>query len=237
MYEDGWIAHYAAGCLCDDSLLWYSNLDEETCNSWRKLRKALLQQYYRGYQNPEHSLTRPTPTSLDLPSPGGPLAPIQQAPPLSSDIPIKGKGIIEVFLNKCPGTVGFLAYDHDSSNFSVIQDSSQAQVVSFPTNPGATLFNILIVRFNAASFLRTLLRPSNQEGLPDDTQYPYLGLMLEIKNAKQPYPLPPLVQKSKGENHYRIRPSAFCPGNDMHGSGMATWTLKACTESKFIILH
>ncbi|KIO32021.1 hypothetical protein M407DRAFT_19047 [Tulasnella calospora MUT 4182] len=181
MYEDGWIAHYAAGCFSADSLLWYSDLDEETCNSWRKLRKALLQQYHHKDVKNQRFSTRSIARSLDSPGTPGPLAAapaLQESPPSSTKSSSERRGRIEVFLYNYPVTVGFLAYDRESSMFSIVQDTNQALVISFPKHTEETPFNI------------------RMEGLPEDTRYPYLGLVVRIAGAKIPVTAPPVLLTS-----------------------------------------
>ncbi|KAG9026201.1 hypothetical protein FS837_004691, partial [Tulasnella sp. UAMH 9824] len=43
--DDRWIADYIATCFNGDALHWYSELDDETQDSWKKLRTALLRRY------------------------------------------------------------------------------------------------------------------------------------------------------------------------------------------------
>lgn len=43
--DDEWVARYVATCFTGNALLWYSDLDEDTQNSWRRLRAALLRRY------------------------------------------------------------------------------------------------------------------------------------------------------------------------------------------------
>ncbi|KAG8979327.1 hypothetical protein FRB90_008093, partial [Tulasnella sp. 427] len=43
--DDEWVARYAATCFTGNALLWYSDLDQDTQGSWRKLRAALLRRY------------------------------------------------------------------------------------------------------------------------------------------------------------------------------------------------
>lgn len=162
--DDRWLTEYASTCFSNDSLLWYSDLDDETCSNWKKLRKAFLQRYYHSNQNPEPSpLASHILESLGSPSPFGPPVsvptPAQSAPSSCRGLPGDRRGIIEVFLNKSPKTVGFLTYDRVSSKFSIIQNPSHAQVISFPAEPNENPFTIRIVRLNELSSLRTWLKP------------------------------------------------------------------------------
>ncbi|KAG9035980.1 hypothetical protein FS837_001792 [Tulasnella sp. UAMH 9824] len=43
--HDAWIAQYASTCFSDDALIWYSELESETRESWATLRLALLRRY------------------------------------------------------------------------------------------------------------------------------------------------------------------------------------------------
>ncbi|KIO32036.1 hypothetical protein M407DRAFT_118713 [Tulasnella calospora MUT 4182] len=43
--DDEWVARYAATCFTGNALLWYSDLDQDTQSSWRKLRAAILRRY------------------------------------------------------------------------------------------------------------------------------------------------------------------------------------------------
>ncbi|KAG9044081.1 hypothetical protein FS837_008818 [Tulasnella sp. UAMH 9824] len=43
--DDQWIADFAATCMADDALVWWSALDEEVQGSWKLLRQAMLSEY------------------------------------------------------------------------------------------------------------------------------------------------------------------------------------------------
>ncbi|KIO30393.1 hypothetical protein M407DRAFT_20465 [Tulasnella calospora MUT 4182] len=43
--DDAWIADFAATCLAEDALRWWSGLDEETQGSWKLLRQAMFLKY------------------------------------------------------------------------------------------------------------------------------------------------------------------------------------------------
>ncbi|KAG9019209.1 hypothetical protein FRB90_005284 [Tulasnella sp. 427] len=66
MYEDRWLAHYAAAFLSGAALLWYLELDDETCDSWKKLRKALVAKYYILEPDVSELNSRPALQSSDL---------------------------------------------------------------------------------------------------------------------------------------------------------------------------
>lgn len=151
--DDWWLAEYASTCFSDDALLWYSNLDEETYNSWRKLRMALLKQYYHDHKR---SSARPIVGPLDLASASGPSAAAstkQASTPPSPSAPRKIRGRIEVFLYRYPVTVGFLAYNLESSKFSIVRDVNQAQVISFPKDPKEDIVSIRMVKSIEVVFL------------------------------------------------------------------------------------
>ncbi|KAG9021837.1 hypothetical protein FS837_006943, partial [Tulasnella sp. UAMH 9824] len=46
--DNGWIVTYAESCLAGEALRWYAQLDLDTQENWKKLQKALLNQYPRG---------------------------------------------------------------------------------------------------------------------------------------------------------------------------------------------
>ncbi|KIO32022.1 hypothetical protein M407DRAFT_19048 [Tulasnella calospora MUT 4182] len=225
MYDDGWIAHYAATCFCDDSLLWYSDLDEEIRNSWSKLRKALLEQYLRslGYSLSPSA----APTLRNLRVPQGPAAgPPPQASSFSNTPPDLWRGKIEILLPNYGKTIGFLAYrpgDGVPTNFVIVEDLTQAQLISFPKNPQNTPFHIQI------------------EGNPTSNQYPYLGLALKNEDgtpshvvpASLPYGYRPgtAFRRQLGDPH-AVKPSAYCSRKPVWETGnrrVATWIFKACS--------
>ncbi|KAG9043069.1 hypothetical protein FS837_010065 [Tulasnella sp. UAMH 9824] len=43
--DDQWIADFVEGCLRQDALAWWAELDEATQGSWRLLRKALFSRF------------------------------------------------------------------------------------------------------------------------------------------------------------------------------------------------
>ncbi|KAG9033820.1 hypothetical protein FS837_002327 [Tulasnella sp. UAMH 9824] len=43
--DDQWVADFAATCMSDDALVWWSALDEEVQGSWKLLRQAMLSEY------------------------------------------------------------------------------------------------------------------------------------------------------------------------------------------------
>lgn len=43
--DDQWMADFAATCMVDDALAWWSALDEEVQGSWKLLRQAMLSTY------------------------------------------------------------------------------------------------------------------------------------------------------------------------------------------------
>lgn len=43
--DDQWIADFAATCMADNALVWWSALDEEVQGSWKLLRQAMLSKY------------------------------------------------------------------------------------------------------------------------------------------------------------------------------------------------
>lgn len=142
--DDRWLAEYASTCFSDDSLLWYSDLEEETCNSWRKLRKAILHEYYHGSQNPGALSKRGPLNAAGTPAP--PTAePTRRTSSTSSNILRDRRGVIEVFSYDYPETIGCLAYNQTSPAFSIVQDLNLAQVISFSRNAGDHPFTIRIV--------------------------------------------------------------------------------------------
>lgn len=43
--DDAWMADFAATCMAEDALRWWSGLDEETQGSWKLLRQAMFSNY------------------------------------------------------------------------------------------------------------------------------------------------------------------------------------------------
>ncbi|KAG8952243.1 hypothetical protein FRC04_004950 [Tulasnella sp. 424] len=204
MYEDGWIAHYAAACFIDDSLLWYMDLDEDTCNSWRKLRRALVQQYGIGTRNVEPPSTGPARGPQDLVTPRPPVGgPTTWTTPSAPNIPRERRGKIEVFLYNYPKTVGFLAYDAALSNFSIVPNADRAQVVSFLQNIRDSPFSI------------------RMEGLPAHTQYPHVGLVLVNDGSNPLQTVPPVFLTGSSIPNYRRIARAIGPQDR---ASAAVWT-------------
>ncbi|KAG9019208.1 hypothetical protein FRB90_005283 [Tulasnella sp. 427] len=142
MYEDRWLAHYAAACLGGAALLWYSELDDETCDSWKKLRKALLANYYAIKPGAGTLNSVPAPQSWDLAAPASltspPSPPISLAlteSPSSSAVLIEKRGRVEVFRYDYPESLGFIG-----PGFSVVPNQGQAAVFTFAQNPDGAPF-------------------------------------------------------------------------------------------------
>lgn len=143
--DDRWLTEYASTCFSNDSLHWYSELDEETRNSWSKLRVALLRQY-RLIPTPAASLLAPIPGDSSIPGTPATAGPVTHfgLPPQSA--PAIKRGHIEVFLQEHATTLGFIAYDAESATFSIVRAREEAQVVTIPRDPGRVPFHISMVR-------------------------------------------------------------------------------------------
>lgn len=213
--DDRWLAEYASTCFSDDSLLWYSDLEEETCNSWRKLRKAILHEYYYRGRNPG-ALSKRGPLEW-AGTPGPPTAgPTRLESPTSSSILRARRGVVEVFSYSYPETIGYLAYNQTSSAISIVQDLNLAQVISLPRNAEDRPFNIRI------------------EELPTDFRYSYLGLLLQINDVNAPHTVPPGLTYPGGISSNRVKPSSLCLRKNDINTGqkaIATWALQGCAES------
>ncbi|KAG9029574.1 hypothetical protein FRB95_005203 [Tulasnella sp. JGI-2019a] len=90
--DNDWQADYAATCLDGDALRWYSELNDETRNSWNELRRALLQRFPppAANQPPEAVATSPPPPLPPPPPPPEPSATATATiPPQARRLPVE----------------------------------------------------------------------------------------------------------------------------------------------------
>ncbi|KAG9019211.1 hypothetical protein FRB90_005286 [Tulasnella sp. 427] len=142
-HQDQWIAHYAAGCFDNDALIWYSDLDEDTCNSWRKLRKALLERYHpMARESGSQAAARIfRPSDLQVRAPA-----VQRVEPPSASTPAM-RGRVEVFRYEYPESLGYLSsgclLSISFRSFSiVVKDQNQGLIVSFPQDSQESPFDL-----------------------------------------------------------------------------------------------
>ncbi|KIO16059.1 hypothetical protein M407DRAFT_13001 [Tulasnella calospora MUT 4182] len=105
---------------------------------------------------------------------------------------------IEILLPNYGKTIGFLAYrpeDGVSTNFVIVEDLTQAPLISFPKNPQNTPFHIQI------------------EGNPTSNQYPYLGLALKNEHGTPSHVVPesPPYERRPGRAYGRRRAKYMQP--------------------------
>ncbi|KAG8917435.1 hypothetical protein FRC00_013623, partial [Tulasnella sp. 408] len=117
--DDRWIADYIATCFNGNALQWYSELDEETQESWRRLRTALLRRYPPA--GPNSALpTEPTRTPAMR---GGSSASSRNASTRS--------GLIEVISERTT-SLGYLRLDSESL-VKITNARADALVIKLPT--------------------------------------------------------------------------------------------------------
>lgn len=210
--DDLWLTEYVSTCFGGDALLWYSSLDDDTRNSWSKLRNMFLQRYSQAARPASPSLASPTLPLIPVPSGATTPPPAASSPRSPSHV---RRGRIEVFLHEHATTLGFIAYNSDLETFSIVRDMSEAQVISFTKDPNSTPFHI------------------RMEDTPVGTQYPYVGLAV-WDGGRDSYVIPPPLQVKLFGSLDPIRPSSACskkPGWIIGDRPIATWALRACTES------
>lgn len=153
--DDGWMAEYAATCFEGDALTWYSELDDEIQDSWKKLRANVLRKYphVTGVGTPMPLLSAPQPAIV-------PSAPVGIGASAASTSHSQGLvGIIEV-LSSHTVLLGYLSFD-PTSGIDITTDKEKAVIISFPLSKGPDVLHLDMVRQTPAAFeLSDLLLPS-----------------------------------------------------------------------------
>ncbi|KAG8911276.1 hypothetical protein FRC01_005801 [Tulasnella sp. 417] len=65
--DNEWIVDLVSACMMGEALRWYIELDEDTQNDWKLLRKAILRQYSSSTQPAQSQPTVPTPPAAARP--------------------------------------------------------------------------------------------------------------------------------------------------------------------------
>lgn len=84
------------------------------------------------------------------------------------------------------------------------------------------------------------LKDSYQEEIPADFRYPCLGLLLQINGVEAPHTVPPWLAYPGLISSNRVKPSSLCLKKNDVSTGqkaIATWALRECAESKFMMLY
>ncbi|KAG8899095.1 hypothetical protein FRC01_010672, partial [Tulasnella sp. 417] len=87
--DNEWIADLVASCLTGEALRWYVDQDEDTQNDWRRLRKAILQQYPSHTESSSSSLQRTIPTPAAAATPPVAISFTQPTPASNSNYHIR----------------------------------------------------------------------------------------------------------------------------------------------------
>ncbi|KAG8916838.1 hypothetical protein FRC01_002842 [Tulasnella sp. 417] len=118
--DDRWIAEYASTCFSGDALEWFLELEEETQESWKRLRLAFVRRFPQTNKPAEIStISSPAPETIIPP-------PVAVPAPSSST----KRGRIEV-VGEFASTLGYLAFD-PSTGISITPSEDQAVVVTLP---------------------------------------------------------------------------------------------------------
>ncbi|KAG9026202.1 hypothetical protein FS837_004692 [Tulasnella sp. UAMH 9824] len=225
--DDHWIADYAAACFNGDALHWYSELDDETQESWKKLRTALLKRYPAASPGHASSTKLATiPTTRD-PLPG---------PSLNA---MKESGLIQVLRGKSV-SLGYLCLD-SKSVVGVTKIKADGAVINLPSQMQSEPVQLSLDRTAGKG----------------DTKFRNLGLgLLECTGWPKPKPdqIPEEIQITKDyHTDFEIpmyfetgipTPSALCKPRDEDSIHFyakrpvfATWILTCCEDSKPTALH
>lgn len=136
--DDTWMAEYAATCFEGLALVWYTALDDEVRESWKKLRASLLVKYppVIGEQSPPLSNA---PQRAIIPS-----APIGARTSPASTSPTHSRvGKVEL-LGKHTAPRGYLSFN-PTSGIEITADKDNAVTVSFPIVNGQDVFQLEMV--------------------------------------------------------------------------------------------
>lgn len=241
------MADYAATCFEGDALAWYTELEDEVQESWKKLRTNLLRKYppVSGSSNP--LFTVPHPTTVPVAPAGG------VAPATNPSQPQGYMGRIEVLASH---TViqGYLSFN-PTSGIDITTDKDKAVIFSVPAGVASGILHLDMVRLDGVTsplpnVLLSLFWIFFQLRSPDRV-FPYLGLALLVPQGGDrnvvPGLLPEIRQQRQtqfvGRREFTIsittgvpEPSAICqsPPSTNHNVqkvAFATWTFSACGES------
>lgn len=138
--DDGWMAEYAAACFEGAALIWYTDLDEEVQESWKKLRTKLLRSYPTvagGGSPPFFSIPQPA----SIPSAPGSVG--VGASSASPSHPQGLSGIVEV-VGRYTVLQGCISFDPISGIY-LTTDKDKAVLVSFPQTKGKDVLQLDMV--------------------------------------------------------------------------------------------
>lgn len=238
--DDHWIADYVSTCFNGDALHWYSELDSETQESWRKLRTALLRRFPAitpSPVSPTQPLNTPAPRNRGSHSPRSAIA---------------KSGLIEVVAESTT-SLGYLGLD-PTTHVGIITGKAQAIVVNLPAQPSSEPFQLSLVREPIYSHDTRCFNNNlpTQPTLPNNavSSLSNLGLALFSDGRAEPDKIPaPIKIYMQDEYDYEDgpwqreagipRPSALCKGHGWvppEAVPIATWILSLCGDSGFITL-
>ncbi|KAG9025963.1 hypothetical protein FS837_004767 [Tulasnella sp. UAMH 9824] len=184
--DDGWIAEYAATCFEGDALIWYTELDDEIQESWKKLRASLLRKYPHVagvgapplFSIPQHAINPPAlrPIGLGAPSAG----------------PSHPQGLIGRIEILADYTVlrGYISFD-PTSGIDITTDKGKALVISLPQTNSKDVLQL------------DMLSVPNRA-------FPYLGLALLSPQGNDPNVVPnALPGVSSSQPYYGSPPTSY----------------------------
>ncbi|KIO32032.1 hypothetical protein M407DRAFT_216539 [Tulasnella calospora MUT 4182] len=223
--DDRWIADYITTCFNGDALHWYSELPEETQESWRKLRTAILRRYPAASPGPAPS-TKPTKTTATRKASSGP----------SRNTTTKS-GLIEV-LGDRTASLGYLCLNSESL-VGITKTEANAVVINLPSQMPSEPMQLSLdgITGNERTNFRNLglsLLVSSLEADPDHIPE-QIQITTEWYNGyEDSYEyetgIPALSALCKGKSGTSINSNGSRPP-------MATWILACCGDSKPTALY
>ncbi|KAG9032277.1 hypothetical protein FS837_002774 [Tulasnella sp. UAMH 9824] len=220
--DDRWIADYIATCFNGGALQWYSELDEETQESWRRLRTALLRRYPPAGPN---SAPRTEPTRTPA---------VRGGSSTSSRNASTRSGLIEV-LSERTTSFGYLCLDSESS-VGITNTRANAVVVNLPSQLPSEPIQLSLdgVPGNARTDFRNLGLGLLASRGADPDQIPK-EVMIVKQIDEDVYFSGAYEDPAEYEYESGIpKPSALCKGKSTYadGSVIATWVLVCCGDSR-----
>ncbi|KIO32029.1 hypothetical protein M407DRAFT_118691 [Tulasnella calospora MUT 4182] len=211
--DDRWIAEYASTCFSGDALEWFLELEEETQESWKRLRLAFVRRFPQTPKLAEIS-------TINSPAPEpGITAPVA----IGTSIPSTKRGRIEV-VGQLAATLGYLAFD-PISGISITPSEDQAVTVTLPDPVSPDPCHIQMVGLPWASGAFPFLGLV-QYKYPDskDNSIP-LKVSISYSSISKLYYGVPLVSPICKSG---VLPGPTCPTRP----NLATWTWSNCGRSR-----